>query len=295
MVIAATPQPSTTCPGGIVSATAGAASVAVSGATLAGSAVCTVSVNVTATRTGGITNFIPPAAIRTNEGLSNVLQATTSLTTQTNIGVVKQFIPPVIKPGQRSRLRLTFYNGSAQPASNLSVTDNLPAGVTVPVGPNPQTTCSGATVSSPAVDRVQVNGGSLAAAAGGVAASCYGEIDITAAVEGVYANTIPASAVTALVGGTPATNADPTTDTLRAKQPLVMHKAIGGFTLDAGNPVGLTTGEASRAPGAVAPLVIRLDNPNADALTEPASSTRCRPASSSHRRRPRRRPAPARR
>ncbi len=270
MIIAASPQPATTCPGGTVSAVAGGASVAINGASLAASATCTVSVNVTSNKTGGITNTIPPSAIRTDQALTNALQATTSLTAQTNIGVVKQFTPSVIKAGQRSRLRLTFYNGSPQPASNLSVVDTLPAGLTVPAGPNPATTCAGATVSSPAANSVQVNGGSLGAAAGGTAASCYAEIDVTAAVDGVYVNTIPAGALAATVGGAPVSNADPATATLRAKQPVIIHKAIGGFTLDAGNPVGFATGEASRAPGATAPLVIRLDNANTDNLTNAA-------------------------
>lgn len=83
-------------------------------------------------------------------------------------------------------------------------------------------------------------------------------------------NTIPAGALTATVGGGGVTNADPATATVRVKQPVVMHKAIGGFTLDAGNPGGLATGEASRTPGATAPLVIRLENPNGEALTEAA-------------------------
>lgn len=270
MIIAASPQPATTCPGGTVSAVAGGASVAINGASLAASATCTVSVNVTSNKTGGITNTIPPSAIRTDQALTNALQATTSLTAQTNIGVVKQFTPSVIKAGQRSRLRLTFYNGSPQPASNLSVVDTLPAGLTVPAGPNPATTCTGATVSSPAANSVQVNGGSLGAAAGGTAASCYAEIDVTAAADGVYVNTIPAGALAATVGGAPVSNADPATATLRAKQPVIIHKAIGGFTLDAGNPVGFATGEASRVPGATAPLVIRLDNANTDNLTDAA-------------------------
>jgi len=268
MVIAASPLASTTCPGGSVNAAPGGTSVAINGASLAASASCTVSVNVTATKTGGITNYIPVGAIRTDQGLSNTLQATTSLTTQTNIGIVKQFTPAVTKPGERSRLRLTFYNGSSQPAGNLSVIDNLPAGLTIPAGPNPATTCAGATVSAPSAIQVRVNGGGLAAAAGGVAASCYAEIDVTAAAEGIYVNTIAAGALTATVGGGTVTNADPATATLRVKQPVVIHKAIGGFTLDVGNPGGFATGEASRTPGAAAPLVIRLENPNADNLTE---------------------------
>ncbi|MCB1877129.1 MAG: DUF11 domain-containing protein, partial [Chromatiales bacterium] len=268
MIITSNPQASTTCPGGIVSVTPGGDRVTVSGASLVADAACTVAVNVTSTRTGGITNFIPPGAIVTNQGLSNTGQATTSLTTQTNLGVVKQFTPRVIEPGQRSRLRITLFNPSSQVATSLSVTDTLPAGVTVASGPNPFTTCSGATILVPAADQVQVSGGNLGAASGTTPASCYAEIDVTAGSEGVYINDIPAGGLTGTVGGIPSSNSQPTTDTLLAKAPLQINKAIDGFTADAGNPAGFTTGTASRLPGAPAPLTIRLSNPNNTDLTQ---------------------------
>lgn len=270
MAVAPTPGAATTCPNGIVTATPGATSVALTGASLAAGASCTVTVNVTSTSVGGITNYIPSGSIHTDQGLTNTGQATTSLTTQSNIGVVKQFTPNIVKPGQRSRLRITFYNPTAQPASSLAVIDTLPTNVTVPSGPNATTTCTGATVSSPATNQVQVAGGAIAAASGGVAASCYAEIDVVVAAQGDYLNTIAAGTVTAIVGGSPVSNSEPTSDTLRAKSPLVVHKAIALKTLDTGNPVGFTTGSASAAPGASATLTVRLDNPNAVALTAAA-------------------------
>ena len=265
--IAATPNASTTCPGGTVTAAAGGTSVGLSGVSLAASASCTVTVSVTSTSVGGVTNYIPANAIVTDQGLSNAGQATTSLTTQSNIGVNKQFIPNVVKPGQRSRLRITFFNPTSLPLADLAVTDTLPAGVTVPSGPNATTTCVGASVSSPAANQVQVSGASLGAASGGVSASCQVEIDVLVAAQGDYVNTIPAGGVTATSGGSPATNSQPTSDTLRAKAALVVNKAIDGKTLDAGNPGGFTTGTASRAPGATAVLTVRLANPNAAPLT----------------------------
>ncbi|HMK44253.1 MAG TPA: SdrD B-like domain-containing protein, partial [Dissulfurispiraceae bacterium] len=267
MVIAATPAVSTTCPGGIVSAAPGGTTVGLSGVSLAASAACTVSVNVTSTTVGGITNYIPAGSILTDQGLTNSGQATTSLTTQSNLGVAKRFTPNVVKPGQRSRLRITFYNPTNLPMANLAVTDTLPAGVTVPSGPNPVTTCTGATVSSPASNQVRVAGGTIAAASGGVAASCYAEIDVLVAASGDYLNTIPAGGVTATSGGSPVSNSQPTSDTLRAKAPLTIHKAIANLTLDAGNPASFTTGTASRAAGAAATMTIRLENANTTNLT----------------------------
>lgn len=108
MVVAVNPAASTTCSGGIVSASPLGTNVGLSGASLGASTICTFSVNVTSTVIGGLTNFIPINSVRNDQGISNTGQATTSLTTQGNLGVIKQFIPNTIKPGVRGRLRLSF-------------------------------------------------------------------------------------------------------------------------------------------------------------------------------------------
>jgi uncharacterized repeat protein (TIGR01451 family) len=267
MKIAPTPSASTTCTGGSVAAVAGGTSVSLAGASLAANASCTITVNVTSTAVGGITNYIPIGSISTNQGLSNSGQATTSITTQTNIGITKQFTPQVVKPGQRSRLHITLYNPTTQPASGANFTDNLPGGMTIPPAPNPVTTCAGATITTPTSSQIQVNGANIAAASGGVSASCTLDIDVIVMAEGVYVNTIAIGALTATIGGAPATNSEPASDTLRAKQPVVLHKAIDGKTLDVGNPAGFTTGTASKSAGTATTLTIALTNPNSTALT----------------------------
>ena len=267
MVVVPNPAGSTTCPGGVASALPGGASFSLSVATLAAGASCTLSFNVSSTAVGGITNVIPIGAIRTDQGLSNTGPASTSLSTQSNLGITKNFTPNVVKPGARARLRIAFYNATALPLVNVALTDNLPSGLLVPPGANPQTTCIGATVSAPTPGQVQITGASVPAASGAVAATCYGEIDVLAAAQGDYGNTIAAGAVTASSAGLPVTNAQPTSDTLRAKSPLVLNKAIDGLTLDPGNPAGFGTGSANRAPGAAAQLTLRIGNPNALALT----------------------------
>jgi uncharacterized repeat protein (TIGR01451 family) len=270
MVIASTPAAATTCPAGTVTAAPGGTSVGLSGASLAANGACTITVNVTSTAVGGITDVIPVGAIANDQGFTNSGAATTSLTTQSNIGVTKQFTPNVVAPGVRSRLRITFYNPTTQPLTGLAVTDTLPSGLTVPSGANPITTCTGATVSSPASNKVQVSGGSIVAASGSTAASCYVEIDVLASVQGDYVNTIPAGGVTGTVGGAAASNSQPASDTLRAKSSLTIHEAIDGKTLDTGNPVGFTTGTASTTPGTAKTLTITLSNPNAANLTAAA-------------------------
>ncbi|HWU99195.1 MAG TPA: SdrD B-like domain-containing protein [Oxalicibacterium sp.] len=265
-VLTPNPEPQTNCPGGLVSAQPNGHSVTLTGANLAANATCQISANVTSTVTGGNTNTIPTGALETDQGFSNSNPATTSLAISANVGIVKQFTPNVVKPGERSRLRITFYNALAQPISNLAVTDTLPSGVTVPSGANPTTTCAGGNVTSTSTS-VTINGGTIAAANGSSAASCQVEIDVLVASAGDYINTIPASAVTASAGGDNVTNTQPTSDTLRARQPLTVHKAFSNLTLDMGNPAGFTTGSDSKAPGSSATLTIRIGNPNASPLT----------------------------
>lgn len=267
MILTADPAPSTTCPGGVVTAAAATRLVSISGISLAAASSCTVSINVTAISLGGITNFIPPAALTSDQGLTNAEQATTSLTTQANLGLTKAFTPIVIRPDERSRLRLTLFNATAGVAIDLALIDTLPAGVVVAPGPNPSTSCSGATITVPAPDQVQVSGGILPPASGNQPSSCYVEIDVTASAEGSYENLVPTGDLTGSIGGVSVSNSRPATATLRVLEPLEIHKAIGGFTLDSGNPGGFTTGTTDRIPGATAPLVIRLSNPNATALT----------------------------
>ena len=90
---------------------------------------------------------------------------------------------------------------------------------------------------------------------------------MTSAAQGDYVNTIPVGAVTGVAGGSTISNSQPTSDTLSVKTPLTIHKAFDNNTLDAGNPVGLTTGTSTVSPGASSTLTIRMDNPNAQALT----------------------------
>ncbi len=267
--VAATPNAGTTCAGGIVTAVPEAASVALSGASLAASASCTVGVDIIATNPGAVGNTIPLNSIRNDQGQTNTgTFAYAPLSTSINMGLAKSFSPDVVKPNERTRLRITFLNATQAAIANFGITDNLPAGMTVPVGPNVTQTCGPATqVNTSDNSKVVVSGGAIGAAAGGVSASCYVELDVVVSAKGKYTNTLAAQSIT--VNGVPTLYPPtPVTAELNAVDPIVVHKAIGALTLDTGSlPGGMSTGEAARAAGAVAPLLIHLNNPNNVALT----------------------------
>ncbi len=265
MVIAGTPQATTTCPGGTVTATPGAASVSLSGASMAANATCQINVKVTSVAVGGITNIIPPSSITTDQGHTNSNQALTSLTTNGALGVVKTFSPAIIQPGQRSRMTITVNNPTTTPIAGLTLTDTLPAGMTIPAGPNPATTCTGGTVGAPANGPLTLSGGTLGGASGGTAASCTVSVDVTAATPGTLTNTVAAGGVTGTAGGIPITNPQPASATLTIAPPLEVQIAIKGKTLDGTIQSGapFTTGSASSTIGTGEVLTIRLRNPSA--------------------------------
>jgi hypothetical protein len=85
VVIAATPNASTTCGGGTVTATAGGSTIILpAGSSIPASACCTVSVNVIPTRLGPFVNTLPINALRTTNGNNtvgfNTVAATATLT-----------------------------------------------------------------------------------------------------------------------------------------------------------------------------------------------------------------------
>lgn len=257
----------TTCTGGLVGAGSGATSWSLSGASLAVGATCMMTVDVTMLNAGNVAAILPAGAISSDQGVSNGDQVQTSLQTGASIGIVKQFSPRVIEPGGRSRLRITLYNPTSQPVSNVALSDTLPAGLIVATPANLANTC-GAVVDLSDVGVVALSAGQLTGGSSGSPASCYVELDVTASAAGDYQNVINAGELTALQGGSPVSNGQPTSDTLRVKSPLVIQKAIAGQTLDASSTFGFSTNSVANGDAGVAyTLAIRLHNPNATALT----------------------------
>ena len=263
--IASVPNAVTNCSGGVVGASPNGTSFALSGVSLAVGESCSVTVDVTMVTTGTVTDTVPAGAITTAQGVSNTSPASSSLQTSTGLGVTKQFTPGVVAPNERSRLRITFYNPTSQSIDDLTLTDTYPAGLVTAAPANALTTCQG-TVST-AAGQVSISGGSIAAGVSNAPASCYVEVDVLSATQGDYLNVIPAGSISATTGGSPISNNEPTSDTLRVKAPIIVHKAIATRTLDAGDPVGFVTGTANGNAGTPYTLSIRLDNPNNAPLT----------------------------
>lgn len=251
MLLSSQPALSTTCQGGIVSASADGASVTLSNANLAAGQSCTITANITMTTTGTVQDTIPVGAISNDQSIHNTTATVTSLSASGNIGVVKTFVPAVLKPGATGRLRLTFLNAVALPLADMAATDNLPSGLSVPGSGNVTNTCSGAIVTTTST-QVRVTNGALPAATGGVAQSCVVEVDITAAAQGAFTNVIAAGDVTGTIGGGNASNPVPGTAIVQVRNPVTIAKAFS---------------PTQTSPGTPSTATITLNNSNSIALT----------------------------
>ncbi len=164
---------------------------------------CTVTVNVTSVISGNHVNDLPASVLNATDPTGTIpITNTTPADATLQVDAVqppslsKAFNLNTIWVGQTSTLTLTIRNNdTTYPLSQLSVTDTLPANVTVASAPaSPQ--CGGGIVSSTATS-ITLTGGSIA-----TSGSCTVSVTVTSAVPGVYTNTIPAGAIRTAQGVT---------------------------------------------------------------------------------------------
>ena len=149
MAVAADPDTQTTCTGGTISAAAGGASVGYSGGGVTAGASCTVSVDVQAVGlvgpleniSGELTSDLPDDA----PGASATLTVN-----EAPLSAAMAFTPTTIAQGGISTLSYTLSNGAAIAATEVSLTDTLPANVVVADVPDARTTCTGGTLTAAA-------------------------------------------------------------------------------------------------------------------------------------------------
>ncbi len=182
------------CGGGTITAVAGSGSVSLTGASLAASASCTFSINVTGTSAGNKTNTT--GAITSNEGGTGGT-ATASINVVAPPAIAKAFNPTVIAVNGVSTLTFTITNPAANAVAltGVAFTDTLPAGIVVATPNNLGGTCSGTPTAVAGSGTVSLTGATVAAAS-----SCTVNVDVTGSAVGVYNNT--SGAVSSTNGGT---------------------------------------------------------------------------------------------
>ncbi|NMC45500.1 MAG: class F sortase [Chloroflexi bacterium] len=179
-----------TGPGGVPLA-AGQTSIIISEATIPASSDCLVRVNVTSSTPGVYVNSIPAGAVHSHQSLTNQNAASATVNFQA-IGLEKTFSPSNFEVGGTGILRMTLKNPSGSDYTGVSLTDNLPAGLTISSPPvSPQ--CDG-TITYTA-SSLTINGGVIPAGTVSDPGECIIEAQVTSSIPGSYTNTIPANAI----------------------------------------------------------------------------------------------------
>ena len=184
--------------------------LAYSGGRLDLAASCTLTLRVTMTVNGNLTNVIPDKAVTTLAGVTNPQPAEATLTNLPGASISKAFSPNPVVAGKVSKLTFTIRNTGMVALTGMGFRDDLPGdlpvGLEIANSPAPVNGCGGTLTAAAGTQRIELADGVL-----GFDASCTVVVSVVGNIAGSYTNTIEPGRLTSNEG---ATNHDSTTDTL---------------------------------------------------------------------------------
>jgi hypothetical protein len=273
--IAATPNATTTCSGGTLTAVAGTELISYSGGTVNGSSTCTVSVDVTSSTSGVIADVTgthtntsgPLTSSAGNSGSASAdLVIADAIPPPTPPLFSKSFSPTSIVAGGTSTLLFSIDNSAnVGDATGIAFTDNLPAGVVL-TARAPAITCAGGTLTATAGSGVVTYSGGAAAAL----SSCVVNVEVTSSTPGTFVNT--SGDLTSSLG-----NSGPATDTLAVGGAPGFSKSFAPAAVVPGDASTLTFIIDNSANGTAAGSLVLADNLPAgvEVAATPNASTSC--------------------
>ncbi|HEU0295861.1 MAG TPA: sortase [Anaerolineales bacterium] len=247
--------------GGTLSGIPGNGTFSLSGASLQAGSSCTLTLSVTITVNGNLTNTLPAGAVTTLNGASNPDPAEATLTNLPGASVSKFFTPNPVPAGDHALLTIRIQNTGGVALSGMGLTDTLPAGLEVLDSPAPVNDCSGTLTAAGGTRTIRLSNGALVANS-----SCSMVVSVTAGTTGSYANTIEAGSLT---NDQNATNHEVATDTLVVTNSVIGGGGTGG---GGGGSGGTGTGDSTPVSGTRA-FIIPLTGFAPDVVTplEPAA------------------------
>ncbi|MGH9744003.1 MAG: beta strand repeat-containing protein, partial [Candidatus Acidiferrum sp.] len=221
---------------GTAAATAGSSSVSLAAATLASSASCTVTLNVTGATAGVKNNSVTVTS--TTAGAGNTSNA--SITVLSPPSLAQSFGAASIPLNGSTSVSFTVTNpNSSTTLTGVAFADSLPAGLLVATPNGLAGTCGGGTISATAgSSALSLSGASLASSS-----SCNFSINVTGTIAGSHSNTT--GAITSTEGGTGGT----ASASLAVEAPPSIAKSFGASTI---------------APNATTSLTFTITNPAAN-------------------------------
>ena len=210
MIIANPASPSTGSCGGSIAAVPGSDSFTFRGGTLANHSSCTLTIRVTMTVNGNLTNVIERGSVTTASGAGNPDPAEATLTNLPGASISKAFTPHTIRAGSTAALTITIQNTGTVALTGMGFNDrlpgNLPNGLKIVTSPAPVNNCGGTLTAVSGTQLIRLANGSL-----GLNATCTIVVHVTGDIQGSYINTIDQGNLKTNEG---ATNHDSTRDTL---------------------------------------------------------------------------------
>ena len=202
-LVVASPSGFTSTCDGIINPVPGSSTIAMTGASLSGSASCSLSVNVTATSGGTKINTTNPVTAMFDDGTGHI-QPSTGGSASASVQVVlppsisKAFSPATIAPAGVSTLSFAITNPATNPVPEIGVafSDSLPANLIVATPNGATGNCDGGTLTATAgSNSISLTGGTIP-----VGSFCVVSVNVTSAVTGTYTNT--SGPVSSTNGGT---------------------------------------------------------------------------------------------
>jgi LPXTG-site transpeptidase (sortase) family protein len=251
MLVANPSEPDVGDCGGTLDAASGSNSFSFSGGSLAAATSCVLTLRVTMTVNGNLTNTIEASAVTTLSGAVNPDPAEASLTNLPGASISKAFSPNPVGAGDVSLLTFTIQNTGSVPLSGMGFEDDLPGdlpiGLEIAASPSPVNNCGGTLTAVAGTQLIKLEDGVL-----DTNAACTLVIPILGNIQGSYTNTIEAGKLTSNEG---ATNHDSTTATLVVTGTAAGGSGSGGDDDDQGVVVRGAGRGAANIPPALLPAV----------------------------------------
>ena len=218
------------CRNATITGTPGDQSITLSGAEIDTGGICRFEFNVTANVGGNHINSIAIGDVKSDQGITNNIAVSATLTVDRELNIAKGFNPSNIGPGETTTLSVEVVNSNQAPVnytgSAVSLIDEMPAGISIQsIVSN---SCGGtATIGSQnGNDTIQLSGGSFPAET-----TCRINALVSAATPGSYTNTIAAAS---LVTNEGATNPNAVSATLSVNVPPRIVKSFYPSTIGPG-------------------------------------------------------------
>ncbi len=233
MILATNPDPSQ-C-NGIITGSAGSASVSLSNGSLGPGAICSVTVVVTVPMAGTYANSTTVTS--TNGGTGNIASASLQVGNAVVVSppvALKQFLPGSILSGATSTLSITITNPNQHDAlTGVGFTDNFPAGapsgsMTLASVPALSSTCGGTILTTSS--SISLSNGTV-----GKNTSCVVQVNVTGTT-GTFLNSVEVNSTN---GGSGA----PASDTLTIQPPapaMTVSKSFTPYTIGVGQTSTIT-------------------------------------------------------